>query len=212
VGFAHLPHIEGALGRAPQAGGQPPGADQEEFTCECGREFSYVVEIANPRAAWCSRLVKEGLRCSGNWVSDGAKERGDFWRNRRSTLSRDGRRLAPLRGFRARPPAAVCQGDAARQRNDLAIGRASQEPFRWMQIGGPPSTASRPLQVSKEPRDTACVWRSRDARRLPATDARNQGNGTRLLLPREVGHVRFPARLLHPHQERVRRGFKRGEW
>jgi hypothetical protein len=154
--------------------GQPPGADQEEFTCECGRD-SYVVEIANPPAAWCSRLVKEGLRCFGNWVSDGAKERGALWRNRRRPLSRDGRRLAPLRGFRARPPAAVCHGDAARQRNDLAIGRASQEPFRWMQIGGPPST-------------------------LPATDARNQGNGTRRLLPREVGHVRFPARLLHPHR------------
>jgi hypothetical protein len=43
-----------------------------------------------------------------------------------------------------------------------------------------------------------------------ATDAPNQGNGMRLLLPDEAGQVRFLARLLYAHQERVR-GFKTGE-
>jgi hypothetical protein len=37
-------------------------------------------------------------------------------------------------------------------------------------------------------------WRSRDARRLAATDTCNQGNTTRLLLLDEVGQVRSPAR------------------
>jgi RRXRR protein len=50
-------------------------------------------------------------------------------------------------------------------------------------------------------------WRSRDARRLAATDPRNQGRGTRLLLPDQVGQIQLPARLLDAHQERVR-GFK----
>jgi 5-methylcytosine-specific restriction endonuclease McrA len=36
-------------------------------------------------------------------------------------------------------------------------------------------------------------WRSRDARRPAATDARNQGHGTRLSVPDEVGQVRLPA-------------------
>jgi hypothetical protein len=35
-------------------------------------------------------------------------------------------------------------------------------------------------------------WRSRDARRLAGIDARNQGHGTRLLVPDEVGQVRLP--------------------
>jgi hypothetical protein len=30
------------------------------------------VEIANPPAPWCSRPVKESLRCSRNWVRQGA--------------------------------------------------------------------------------------------------------------------------------------------
>jgi hypothetical protein len=48
-------------------------------------------------------------------------------------------------------------------------------------------------------------WRSRDTRRLAAIDACNQDNGTRPLLPDEIGQVRIPTRLLLGHQVR---GFK----